>query len=80
MVPNVALVVPIFLLFLQLDLFKSYLAMILPITAGVIPFAVLVFKNYLDNVPNELLEAAQIDVAGPFMILIKIILPLSISI
>ena len=54
--------------------------MILPITAGVIPFAVLVFKNYLDNVPNELLEAAQIDGAGPFMILRKIILPLSISI
>ena len=80
MVPNVALVVPIFLLFLQLDLFKSYLAMILPITAGVIPFAVLVFKNYLDNAPNELLEATQIDGAGPFMILRKIILPLSISI
>ncbi len=80
MVPNVALVVPIFLLFLQFDLFKSYLAMILPITAGVIPFAVLVFKNYLDNLPNELLEAAQIDGAGPFMILRKIILPLSLSI
>ena len=45
MVPNVALVVPIFLLFLKLNLFKSYLAMILPITAGVIPFAVLLFKN-----------------------------------
>ena len=80
MVPNVALVVPIFLLFLQFNLFKSYLAMILPITAGVIPFAVLVFKNFLDNVPNELLEAAQIDGAGSFMILRKIILPLSLSI
>ena len=80
MVPNVALVVPIFLLFLKLGLFKSYLAMILPITAGVIPFAVLIFKNFLDNVPNELLEAAKIDGAGSFVILRKIIMPISMSI
>ena len=79
MVPNVALVVPIFLLFLKLNLFKSYLAMILPITAGVIPFAVLLFKNFLDNVPNELLDAAKIDGAGSFMILRKIIMPISMS-
>ena len=37
------------LMTLILDVFKSYLAMILPITAGVIPFAVLIFKNFLDN-------------------------------
>ena len=80
MVPNVALVVPIFLLFLDLNLFKSYLAMILPITAGVIPFAVLVFKNYLDNIPNELFDAAKIDGASSFLILRKIVLPLSVSI
>ena len=80
MVPNVALVVPIFLLFLDLNLFKSYLAMILPITAGVIPFAVLIFKNYLDNMPNELFDAAKIDGASSFLILRKIVLPLSVSI
>lgn len=80
MVPNVALVVPIFLLFLNFNLFKSYLAMILPITAGVIPFAVLLFKNYLDNIPNELLEAAKIDGASSYVILRKIVLPLSVSI
>ena len=80
MVPNVALVVPIFLLFLDLNLFKSYLAMILPITAGVIPFAVLIFKNYLDNIPNELFDAAKIDGASSFLILRKIVLPLSVSI
>ncbi len=80
MVPNVALVVPIFLLFLDLNLFKSYLAMILPITASVIPFAVLIFKNYLDNIPNELFDAAKIDGASSFLILRKIVLPLTVSI
>ena len=68
------------LMTLILDVFKSYLAMILPITAGVIPFAVLIFKNFLDNVPNELLEAAKIDGAGSFVILRKIIMPISMSI
>lgn len=80
MVPGAALIVPIFLLFLKFNLFKSYLAMILPISAGIIPFAILLFKNYMDNIPNDLIEAAKIDGAGPLYILRKIILPLSSSI
>src|SRR5260221_13928461 len=40
MIPGIALVVPIFLLFRALNLFDNYLALILPITAGCFPLCV----------------------------------------
>ena len=44
-------------------------------------FNVLLMKNYFStNIPKELIEAAQIDSAGEFLIFSKIILPLSLPI
>ncbi len=44
-------------------------------------FNVLLMKNYFStNIPKELIEAAQIDSAGEFLIFSKIVLPLSLPI
>jgi raffinose/stachyose/melibiose transport system permease protein len=77
MIPGGALVVPIFLLFRALNLFDNYLAMILPITAGMIPFGVLTMRNWLEGLPDEILDAARIDGCTTFTTLRLIVMPLS---
>jgi raffinose/stachyose/melibiose transport system permease protein len=77
MLPGGAIVVPIFLLFRALNLFDNYLALILPLTAGMLPFAVLLMRNAMDGLPNEILDAAQIDGCNSFSALLLVVLPLS---
>ncbi len=59
---------------------NTILALIIP---GLLmnAFNILLMRNYFStNIPNELIEAAQIDSAGEFRIFSKIILPLSLPI
>lgn len=69
-------ILPTFAVTNELGLLNSYTGMILPITAS--GLGVLVFRQYLRQMPQELIEAAQIDGAGPIRILLDIILPLSL--
>jgi raffinose/stachyose/melibiose transport system permease protein len=77
MIPGGAVVLPLFLLFRQLNLFDNYLALILPFTAGVLPFATLLVRNFLDGLPDELIDAAKIDGCNSFTALLWVIMPLS---
>ena len=77
MIPGGAVVLPLFLLFRQLGLFDNYLALILPLTAGVLPFGTLLMRNFLDGLPDELLDAAKIDGCNSFTALVWVIMPLS---
>jgi glucose/mannose transport system permease protein len=43
-----------------------------------IPITTLIFRNYFDGVPNELLDAARVDGAGLISIYTRVMLPLSI--
>ena len=42
-----------------------------------LPFAVFLLRNFMGNMPRALLEAAQMDGAGHFLIFSKILLPLT---
>lgn len=75
--PAIALIVPIFTIVLRLGLLNTHMAVIIPLAAITIPFTVLVTRNFLDSVPNEILEAAQIDGANTFVTLVRIVLPLA---
>ena len=75
--PSTALVVPLFIAVQRLNLFNNYLAVIVPLTALSIPFMVLLTRNYIEGIPNEILEAARIDGCGTFKSLIFIIMPLA---
>jgi ABC-type glycerol-3-phosphate transport system permease component len=75
--PGIALIVPMFIFVQRLGLFNNYLAVILPLCAVIIPFTLLLTRNYLRGVPDELLEAAKIDGATSFRALIHVVLPLS---
>lgn len=80
LVPGVALLVPRYLTvadvpLLGLDLRDSYWAVWLP--AGADAFVVLVLARYFASLPRELFEAARVDGAGPFRVLVQVVLPLS---
>ncbi|MEF3402232.1 carbohydrate ABC transporter permease [Agromyces sp. CCNWLW203] len=75
--PAIALIVPIFTIMLGLGLMNTHIAVILPLAAITIPFTVLLAKNFLDGVPDEILEAAKIDGANTLGTLFWIVLPLA---
>lgn len=68
-------IIPLYLLVNKLKLTNSYLALILPVIIS--PFYIMVFRNNIvNNIPRDLLESAEIDGAGEFTILLKVVIPL----
>ncbi|MFP3383129.1 carbohydrate ABC transporter permease [Tritonibacter scottomollicae] len=68
-------ILPSFAVVHQLGLLNSHAGMVLPIVAS--GFGVLVFRQFLRQVPKELIEAARLDGAHPMRCLRDIILPIS---
>ncbi|MFD3767420.1 MULTISPECIES: carbohydrate ABC transporter permease [Paenibacillus] len=78
MIPDISLLLPLYLLMKDLNLVNSLLAVILPHTAwGIVIF---LFKGFFDQVSKELLQAARVDGASEFRTFLQIVTPLSIPI
>ena len=75
MVPFEATFLPVYLLFANLKLHNTLVALILPGIAS--SFAVFLLTQFFRGIPLELEEAAMMDGAGRFRIFLTIILPLS---
>ena len=75
MVPFEATFLPVYLLFANLKLHNTLIALILPGIAS--SFAVFLLTQFFRGIPLELEEAAMMDGAGRFRIFLTIILPLS---
>ncbi len=75
MLPVQVTLVPNYLLFNKLGLIDSYLSVILPGIFGT--FGVFLITQVFSSIPNDLIEAAKIDGANHFQILMKIIIPCS---
>lgn len=75
--PVIAIVVPLFVMTARLKLFNNFLSVILPLAAVLIPMTLLLTKNYLDGVPDEILEAAKLDGVSSFGTLVRIVIPLA---
>nr|WP_202477999.1 carbohydrate ABC transporter permease [Streptomyces sp. SID5470] len=74
--PITAIMVPVYALFVQVDLIDTLQGTILFFAASQLPFAIWLMKNFMDGVPKELEEAAWTDGAGSLQSLIRIVLPL----
>lgn len=71
----VAVAIPRFLVLINLGIYNTYFAHIIPLLA--MPVGLFLVKQFMDtNVPKELLEAAKIDGAGNWRIYWHIALPL----
>jgi len=75
LVPATVSVVPLFVNISRLKLTGSFLPLWLSIGANA--FFVVLFKNFFDELPQSLIEAAQLDGARNFTIFTKIAIPLS---
>lgn len=75
--PSIALIVPLFIIVQRLGLFNNYLSVIVPLATTIIPFTLLLTRNYLAGIPDEVLEAARIDGCTSFSALVRIVLPLA---
>jgi len=68
-------IIPSFLMVKELGLLDSYAALVLPTLMSA--FNLVVVRSFFMNLPQELFEAAKIDGAGDFRILVQMVLPLS---
>ena len=62
----------------EMTLFGNLFGLILVHVVYGLPITTLIFRNYYEEVPNEMLEAAAIDGAGFFELYQHVVLPLSI--
>lgn len=75
--PGVVLLAPLFATVTRVGAYNSLWAVILPLAALQIPFTTLLARNFVDGIPDELLEAARVDGAGPGRTFWHVLLPLS---
>ncbi|MGW2180489.1 carbohydrate ABC transporter permease [Streptomyces sp. NPDC001732] len=68
-------IIPNFLLVKGLGLYDTYAALVMPTLVSA--FNLVVLRSFFMNLPDELYDAAKVDGAGDFRILVRIVLPLS---
>lgn len=68
-------IIPSYEVVSKLGMLNSYTGLILPLIASAT--ATFFFRQFYKSVPEEILEAARIDGAGPFRFFVDILLPLS---
>jgi multiple sugar transport system permease protein len=76
--PPVAVVIPIYVLFQHLHLLDTRIALIITYAATNLPIVVWLMRDYFNRLPWELEEAAFVDGASIFRVFRSITLPLSI--
>ncbi|MGL4608620.1 MAG: ABC transporter permease subunit [Trueperaceae bacterium] len=77
MLPPVASIIPLYLLFQNLKMLDTHAALIITYTAVDLPIVVWLMRDYFANIPEELEESACVDGASPYRVLWSIVLPLS---
>ena len=75
MLPIEVRILPTYKVMVDLHLIDTYAGLIVPLIASAT--ATLLFRQFFMTVPNELIEAARIDGAGPWRFFKDILLPLS---
>jgi len=75
--PEVVLLAPLFVTDNRLGLYNTYWAVILPLAALQVPFAVLLTRNFISGLPDQLFEAMRVDGANTLSTFRHLILPLT---
>lgn len=78
-VPPVTLLVPMFVLMVNIGLINTLPSVIIFYSGLMVPFSVFFFVNFFRQIPGELIEAATVDGAGQITILRRVVLPMSFA-
>jgi ABC-type glycerol-3-phosphate transport system permease component len=80
LMPGVANIVPLFTVLKNLNLLNTLWALIILGTTGSLVFFIYVLRNFIEEIPKDLFEAAEIDGASHFQQIRNIVIPMSGSI
>ncbi|MBQ2642807.1 MAG: carbohydrate ABC transporter permease [Eubacterium sp.] len=70
-----AVAIPRYLIIVNIGAYNTWAAHVLPLVA--MPVGLFLVKQFVDGIPDALIEAAVVDGAGDFVILRKVIIPLT---
>jgi multiple sugar transport system permease protein len=76
MVPVVALAIPLFAVFSRFDMLDTVWALILTHTAAKLPVAIWLLMGFIQDLPKEVEESAQVDGASTLRTLVQIVSPM----
>ncbi|QQO10687.1 carbohydrate ABC transporter permease [Breznakiella homolactica] len=77
MIPPIAIVVPLFIIWNRIGLYDTRLGLIIPFIALDIPLSTWLLQGFFESIPGNLEDAAVIDGCTRFQAFYKIILPLA---
>jgi multiple sugar transport system permease protein len=78
MLPPIAVVIPIYVLFQRLNMLDTHAALIITYVASNLPIVIWLMRDYFRTIPIELEECAAIDGASRFRIFWSIVVPLAV--
>jgi len=76
MLPAIALIIPVYIMYKMFGLTNSYLGLVLVYTVVYIPFAVWLLVGFLRDFPVEIEEAAMIDGCSRLRALVQVVVPI----
>ncbi|MDR3573309.1 MAG: carbohydrate ABC transporter permease [Anaerolineaceae bacterium] len=78
MIPEVSLVIPLFILASSLELLNKPIVLIIAYMTFALPYAIWMMAAFFQTVPIELEEAARLDGCSRLGILLRVVVPISI--
>jgi ABC-type glycerol-3-phosphate transport system permease component len=77
--PQQVVIIPLFRLWRDLGLIDSFASVIIPYVGLSFAWSIFLVKNFLEDFPKELIEAARIDGCGPISTFRHVVLPNALS-
>jgi len=77
-IPDIALVVPFFLVIRKLGLLDTLSSLVITYLAVTVPFTVFILIQYFEGLPDELDKAARVDGCSRLQALVRVFLPLAL--
>jgi len=78
MIPLQSTLLPLMIIFKNMNILNTHLSLILPYIAFQTPIAVFILSGFMKSIPQEIEESAIMDGAGAFRIFRYIVLPISV--
>jgi raffinose/stachyose/melibiose transport system permease protein len=75
--PMTLAILPLYIQLRAFGLLDTFVGVILPQTAFLLPFHILIFRGFIKEIPNELEDAVRIDGCGKMGFFLHVVVPLS---
>ncbi|WP_155999409.1 carbohydrate ABC transporter permease [Streptomonospora sp. PA3] len=78
-IPNQAVIIPVYLIIVQMGLYDSLIAIVLPTAAFSLPVCILILAGSMRDISDDLYEAMALDGAGSGRTFFQLVVPLARS-